>query len=82
MSKQRRTADDFVRDMKAKQQHNTPGEIERKASEGLPHEQAGASRGNHGERLTSVAATRPSQHGRLHRFAASGRLGRCRQRTG
>ena len=28
MSKQRRTADDFVRDMKAKQQHSTPGDIE------------------------------------------------------
>ena len=34
MSKQRRTADDFVRDMKAKQQHSTPGDIERKTSEG------------------------------------------------
>ena len=34
MSKQRRTADDFVRDMKAKQQHSTPGYIERKTSEG------------------------------------------------
>jgi len=34
MSKQRRTADDFVRDMKAKQQHSTAGDIERKASEG------------------------------------------------
>ena len=81
MSRHRRTADDFVRDMKAKQQHSTP-DIERKTIEGLPHEQAGASRGNHGERLTSVAATRLSQHGRLHRFAASRRLGRCRQRTG
>ena len=35
MRKQRRTADDFVRDMKAKQQHSTPGDIERKTSEGL-----------------------------------------------
>ncbi len=36
MSKQRRTADDFVRDMKAKQQqqHSTSGDIERKTSEG------------------------------------------------
>ena len=34
MSKQRRTADDFIRDMKAKQQHSTPGDIERKTSEG------------------------------------------------
>ena len=34
MSKQRRTADDFVRDMKAKQQHSTPGDTERKTSEG------------------------------------------------
>jgi hypothetical protein len=34
MSKQRRTADDFVRDMKAKQQHSTPDDIERKTSEG------------------------------------------------
>jgi len=41
MSKQRRTADDFVRDMKAKQQHSTPGDIERKTSEGLTPEQAG-----------------------------------------
>ena len=34
MSKQRRMADDFVRDMKAKQQHSTSGDIERKTSEG------------------------------------------------
>jgi hypothetical protein len=35
MRKRRRTADDFVRDMKAKQQHsNPPGDIERKTSEG------------------------------------------------
>jgi hypothetical protein len=32
MSKQRRAADDFVRDMKAKQQQSTPGDIERKSS--------------------------------------------------
>ena len=48
MSKQRRTADDFVRDMKAKQQHSTRGDIERKTSEGLSPEQAGAWRGNRG----------------------------------
>ena len=46
MSKQRRTADDFVRDMKARQQHSTPGDIERKTSEGLSPEQA--RRGNRG----------------------------------
>jgi hypothetical protein len=35
MTRQRRTADDFVRDMKAKQQqHSTPSDIERKPSEG------------------------------------------------
>ena len=48
MSKQRRTADDFVRDMKAKQQHGTLGDIERKTSEGLTSEPAGACRGNRG----------------------------------
>ena len=48
MSKQRRTADDFVRDMKAKEQHSTRGDIERKTSEGLSPEQAGAWRGNRG----------------------------------
>jgi hypothetical protein len=46
MSKQRRTADDFVRDMKARQQHSTTGDIERKTSEGLTAEQAGRWRGN------------------------------------
>jgi hypothetical protein len=35
MSKQRRTADDFVHDMKAKQQHSTSDDIERKTSEGV-----------------------------------------------
>jgi hypothetical protein len=34
MSKRRRTADDFVRDMKAKQQHSTTSDIDRKTSEG------------------------------------------------
>jgi len=33
MSKRQRTADDFVRDMKAKQQRSTIGDIERKNSE-------------------------------------------------
>jgi hypothetical protein len=41
MSKQRRTADDFVRDMKAKQQHSTAGDIERKTSEGATSEPVG-----------------------------------------
>ncbi len=48
MRRQRRTADDFVRDMKAKQQRSTPGDVERKTSEGLNPEQAGAWRGNRG----------------------------------
>ena len=49
MSKQRRTADDFVRDMKARQQqHSIAGDVERKTSEGLAPEQAGAWRGNPG----------------------------------
>jgi hypothetical protein len=48
MRKRRRAADDFVRDMKAKQQHSTSGDIERKTSEGLTPEQAGAWRGNRG----------------------------------
>ena len=47
MSRQRRTADDFVRDMKAKLQSRTPGDIARKTSEGLTLEQA-AWRGNRG----------------------------------
>jgi len=49
MSKQRRTADDLVRDMKARQQqHSIAGDVERKTSEGLAPEQAGAWRGNRG----------------------------------
>jgi len=48
MSKQRRTADDFVRDMKARQQHSSAGEIERKTSEGHTPEPAGAWRGDRG----------------------------------
>jgi hypothetical protein len=47
MRKRRRTADDFVHDMKAKQQPSTPGDMERKTSESqiegpLTLEQAGA----------------------------------------
>jgi hypothetical protein len=48
MSRQRRTADDFVRDMKAKQQHSAPGDIDRETSEGLTPEQPGAWRVNRG----------------------------------
>ena len=55
MSKQRRTADDFVRDMKAKQQRSTPGDIERKTSDRLTPEQAGAWRGNRGLTAWPVA---------------------------
>ena len=45
MSRQRRrTADDFVRDMKAKQQHSAP-HIESKTSEKQSPKQAGARRG-------------------------------------
>jgi hypothetical protein len=39
MRKRRRTPDDFVRDMKAKQQHSTPGDTECKTSEGPTPEQ-------------------------------------------
>jgi len=59
MSRQRRTADDFVRDMKAKQQHSTPGDIERKTSEGLTPEQAGAWRGNGKPKAQRPPARRP-----------------------
>jgi len=48
MSRQRRTADDFVRDMKAKQQYSTLGDIERKTTEGLTPEQSGAWREKRG----------------------------------
>jgi len=41
MSRHRRTADDFVRDMKARQQHSTSGDIERKTSEGATSEHVG-----------------------------------------
>jgi hypothetical protein len=67
MSKQRRTADDFVRDMKARQQHSTAGDIERKTSEGLTREQAGAWRGNRG--LTAWPA--PTAAGRNTRSRRS-----------
>jgi hypothetical protein len=43
MSRQRRTADDFVRDMKAKQQHST-GDIERKTSLGQSEGRSAVSR--------------------------------------
>jgi hypothetical protein len=57
MSKQRRTADDFVRDMKARQQqHSTAGDSERKTSEGLTPEQAGAWRGNRGRTAWPASA--------------------------
>jgi hypothetical protein len=61
MSKQRRTADDFVRDMKAKQQHSTPRDIERKTSEGLTPEQAGAW---HGNRVTAWQVTTAGRNSR------------------
>jgi len=68
MSKPRRTADDFVRDMKARQQHSTAGDIERKTSEELTPEQAGAWRGNRG--LTAWPA--PTAAGRNSRIRRSG----------
>ncbi len=40
MSKRRRTADDFIRDMKAKLQHSATGDIDRKTGKGLTPEQA------------------------------------------
>jgi hypothetical protein len=69
MSKQRRTADDFVRDMKAKQQHSTPGDIERKTSEGLTPEQAGAWRGNR-SLTTWPAPAAPGRNNRSRRSAS------------
>jgi len=69
MSKQRRTADDFVRDMKAKQQRSTPGDIERKTSDGPTPEQAGAWRGNRG--LTAwPAPASPGRNSRSRRSAS------------
>jgi hypothetical protein len=66
MSKQRRTADDFVRDMKAKQQRSSARDIERKTSEGLTPEQAGAWRGNRGLTPWPVA-TAAGRNGRSRR---------------
>jgi hypothetical protein len=43
--------------MKAKQQHSTPSDIERKTSEGLIPEQAGAWRGNRGLTAWPVPTT-------------------------
>lgn len=66
MSRQRRTADDFVREMKAKQQHSA---TEGKASEGLTTaEQAGAWRGN--RRLTGWSV--PTAAGSKNRSRRSG----------
>ena len=65
MSKRRRTADDFVRDMKAKQQHSIP-DIERKTSEGLTPERAGAWRGNRGRTAWPVPAV-PGRNSRSRR---------------
>jgi hypothetical protein len=62
MSRQRRTADDFVRDMKAKLQSRTPGDIARKTSEGLTLEQA-AWRGKGGPTAWPV----PAAAGRISR---------------
>jgi hypothetical protein len=63
MSKRRRTADDFVRDMKAKQQHSTPGDVERKTSEGQTPERAVPWRENYGLTACSVPAA-PARSGR------------------
>jgi len=66
MSKQRRTADDFVRDMKAKQQHSTSGDIERKTSEGSVEQQDACATTTASNSLTfiskvsRVGAQRPS----------------------
>jgi hypothetical protein len=65
MSKQRRTADDFVRDMKAKQQHSTLGDIERKTS---GPEEAGAWRENRG--LTAWPVTAAGRNSRSRRSAS------------
>jgi hypothetical protein len=59
MSKQRRTADDFVRDMKAKQQHSAAGD--RKTSEALTPEQAAAWRPGPTARPVPTAAARNSR---------------------
>jgi hypothetical protein len=68
MSRQRRTADDIVRDMKARQQqHGTAGDTERKNSEGLTPEQANGWRRNRG--LTAWPA--PAAAGRNTRSRRS-----------
>jgi hypothetical protein len=54
--------------MKARQQHSTAGDIERKTSEELTPEQAGAWRGNRG--LTAWPA--PTAAGRNSRIRRSG----------
>jgi hypothetical protein len=62
MSKQRRTADDFVRDMKAKQQHSTPGDVERKTSKGLtPVTLISMHRGSKSPRLLTSAKSGPNR---------------------
>ena len=53
MSKQRRTADDFVRDMKAKQQHSTSGDIERKPAKGISRATRRL-RGHNGQQLAYI----------------------------
>jgi hypothetical protein len=68
MSKQRRTADDFVRDMKAKQQHSTPSDIERKTSEGVTPEEPAAWHGNRG--LTAWPVTAAGRNSRSRRSAS------------
>ena len=68
MRKRRRTADDFVRDMKAKQQRSTPGGIERETSDGPTPEQTGAWRGNRS--LTAwPAPAAPGRNSRSRRSA-------------
>jgi len=62
MSKQRRTADDFVRDMKAKaQQHAASGDIEHQTSEGQSEGRSAGSRtGRVAARLYAIRAMRPT----------------------
>jgi hypothetical protein len=56
MRKQRRTADDFVRDMKAKQQCSTLGDIERKTRDGQSEDCSADSRT--GRRVAAKLAAR------------------------
>ena len=67
MSRQRRTADDFVRDMKAKQPQNNLGDIERKTSEGATSERAGAWYGKRDPTTAWRAATAAGRNGRSRR---------------